>query len=467
MKSSFLLLLLIDLTTKFIAAADNLIRLPIIKHATPHSIAKRDNIPAIPLFNANAREYLIEIGLGSPAQMFNVTLDTGSSDLWVPSSSCPKSTCLYSRFIEKDSSTLNQTKRVFDVQYGSGSAKGLVAYDTVTIGNNLTSANHVIGLANTTSGMSTSSITRVSGILGLGFQGLLRDPAEDTFIQKLLRNQVIKEPVFSIYLNRQADYGYTGEIVIGGYETSRFTGTLNFLPVVNYNKRGQPNLGRVYSSENNDDMMYKYWTVPGQAVASYTSDGSKLYETRFPDVQPAILDTGTTLSYLPQDNVIEILETITKDYAPLKLNGGAVQAYQVNCSDFTTQEMWFDFQFSPSVNTFSNSPVIIRVPLKELVLPQNTDDINTATTCLFGLAPISSGFLSSIGSGWILGQTVLRSAYVVHDMLEYQIGIGAAANGYFSPTMVASLSVTKLAFHHHYCSVFLSLLIIIINSLLV
>lgn len=75
MKSSFLLLLLIGLTTKCIAT-DDLIRLPIIKHATPH-IAKRDNIPAIPLFNANAREYLIEIGLGSPAQMFNVTLDTG------------------------------------------------------------------------------------------------------------------------------------------------------------------------------------------------------------------------------------------------------------------------------------------------------------------------------------------------------------------------------------------------------
>lgn len=359
---------------------------------------------------------------------------------------------------------MNQTKKVFDVQYGSGSAKGLVAYDTVTIGNNLTSTEHVFGLASTTSGMSTSSSsTKVSGILGLGFQGLLRDPTEDTFIQKLLKNQVIKEPVFSIYLNRQADYGYTGEIVIGGYETSRFTGTLNFLPVVNYNKQGQPNLGRVYT-ENNDDTMYKYWTVPGQAVASYTSDGSKIYETQFLDVQPAILDTGTTLSYLPQENVVEILETITKDYAPLKLNGGAVQAYQVNCSDFTLQEMWFDFQFSPAANAFSNSPVIIRVPLKELVLPQNTDDINTATTCLFGLAPISSGFLSSIGSGWILGQTVLRSAYVVHDMLEYQIGIGAAANGYFSPTMVASLSVTNIANYHHYYTVFLSLFIIIINK---
>lgn len=74
MKSLFLLLLLIDLTTK--CTATDLIRLPIIKHATAH-IAKRDNIPAIPLFNANAREYLIEIGLGTPPQMFNVTLDTG------------------------------------------------------------------------------------------------------------------------------------------------------------------------------------------------------------------------------------------------------------------------------------------------------------------------------------------------------------------------------------------------------
>lgn len=61
-----------------ILCTDNLIRLPIIHQQTNTLLLqKRDNIPIIPLYNANAKEYLIEIGIGSPAQLFNVTLDTG------------------------------------------------------------------------------------------------------------------------------------------------------------------------------------------------------------------------------------------------------------------------------------------------------------------------------------------------------------------------------------------------------
>jgi hypothetical protein len=340
--------------------------------------------------------------------------------------------------MESASSTLNTTKIAFNANYGSGSAQGARVYDSITINNNLTSLNQVMGLAQSTTGMSSSSLSneRASGILGLGFAGLMQDPSNDTpFLTNLVKNKVIKEPVFSIYLNKQGDYGYTGEIVIGGYETNRFTGQLSFLPVVNYDSTsGKPNLGQTYSSSSTSNNIYKYWTAPGQAIATYKSDGTKLYETQFNDLQPAILDTGTTLSYLPGDVVLAILGSITSNYQPLKLNSGTIQAYQVNCSDFTQQQQWFDFQFSPLANSFSNSPVIIRVPLSELVLPQDTNNISTSTVCLFGLAPISSGFLNSIGSGWIIGQTVLRSAYVVHDMLGLQLGIGAAANGYYSPT---------------------------------
>lgn len=59
--------------------SNGIIRLPIVQQQTNHrnQYSRRDNIPAIALFNANAREYLIEIGIGTPPQKFNVTLDTG------------------------------------------------------------------------------------------------------------------------------------------------------------------------------------------------------------------------------------------------------------------------------------------------------------------------------------------------------------------------------------------------------
>lgn len=325
------------------------------------------------------------------------------------------------------------TSSTFSVQYGSGAAQGIVIHDTVTINKNISSSNQVMGLANNTQGMSgpSQSNEKASGILGLAFTALMQDPTQDVpFILNLLKNKVIKEPVFSIYLNRQGDYGYTGEIVIGGYETSRFTGQLNFLPLVTYDDSGKANIGTTGSNTG----IHKYWTVPGQAIAMYDISGKQLYETKLDQLEPVILDTGTTLSYLPLATVIALLDRVTSNYTALSLNSGTIQAYQVNCLDFTRQHLWFDFQFSPSTSSFSTAPVIIRVPLNEMVLPQDTNNISTATTCLFGMAPISTGFLSSVGSGWILGQTVLRSAYVVHDMLGLQVGVGAAANGYHSPT---------------------------------
>ena len=89
-------------------------------------------------------EYYGPITIGSPGQPFQVLFDTGSSNLWVPCSSCPanETACrMHARFDCAESSSCEATQTPCNLTYGSGAMSGHVDYDRVCV-SGLKSASH-------------------------------------------------------------------------------------------------------------------------------------------------------------------------------------------------------------------------------------------------------------------------------------------------------------------------------------
>lgn len=283
------------------------------------------------LFNAFGREYLIEVQVGTPAQAFNLTLDTGSSELWVPSTDCAAQVCPYHRFDLKGSKTLNLTREAFSIQYGIGNAKGVYGYDTVALGDAIVT-NQKIGLVSKTQSILgvVANGVQSNGIFGLGYPGLnlVRGAHNDQpFAFSLLKQQEanLVDPVFSIYLNHYQQTGYSGELLFGGVDNTKFTGDLKYVPVVNYNVINHqpisPNVGSKNGTRSANGI-YLYWTVPGQSVST-----SKGYNYDIPDMAPFVLDTGSTMTYVPAN----VLSSMVKGLSQSIVYDAFNMVYRADC----------------------------------------------------------------------------------------------------------------------------------------
>jgi hypothetical protein len=162
--------------------------------------------------------------------------------------------------------------------------------------------------------------------------------------------------------------------------------------------------------------VYSSFTVSLSSLAVSSSDSSD-NQDYLSSTLPVVLDSGTTLTYLPSPVVKQIYATF--DAVDDTNNTGLVY---VNCDLLSRQkDTTFDFRFGDS------SGPLVRVPMDEMVLDNVKGyvdiglilpDLPFDDACSFGIQSLSGYYL--------LGDTFLRSAYVVYDLSNKKIALAQA-----------------------------------------
>ncbi|XP_059723610.1 embryonic pepsinogen-like [Haemorhous mexicanus] len=329
----------------------------------PHAFPNRTGVATEPLLNALDVEYYGTISIGTPPQDFSVVFDTGSSDLWVPSVSCPSLACQSHRMFDpSQSSTYKSTGLSLSVRYGTGEMEGTVGWDTVTVAS-LVDTNQLFGLSTAEPGRFFVHV-QFDGILGLGYPNLAADGITPVF-DNLVNQSLLQENLFSVYLSREA----AGSVVIfGGIDQSCFTGPINWIPV-SYQGYWQISMDSI--------------TVSSQEVAC--AGGCQ-----------AIIDTGTSLVAGPPSGIRSI-------QSALGARQGEYGEHSVNCSSIPAM---------PDVIFVIDG---VQYPVSALAYTEQHNE-----------ASCTSSFQDTSGDLWILGDVFIRVYYSIFDRANNRVGLAKA-----------------------------------------
>ncbi|KAL5539255.1 hypothetical protein UlMin_044841 [Ulmus minor] len=184
----------------------------------------------VPLKNYLDAQYYGEIGIGSPPQNFTVIFDTGSSNLWVPSSKCYFSIACYfhPRYKSSKSSTYTSIGESCEINYGSGSISGFFSQDNVLVGDVV--VKDQIFIEATKESSLTFVLSKFDGILGLGFQEISVGNATPVWYN-MVQQYLVDDEVFSFWLNRDPNAQVGGEIVFGGIDSNHYKGKHTYVPI--------------------------------------------------------------------------------------------------------------------------------------------------------------------------------------------------------------------------------------------
>ncbi|KAK5725400.1 aspartic proteinase precursor [Elasticomyces elasticus] len=310
-------------------------------------------------------QYFSDIAIGTPPQEFKVVLDTGSSNLWVPSQDCGSIACyLHSKYDHSGSSTYKKNGSEFEIRYGSGELSGYISQDTVQIGD-LKLKNQLFAEATAEPGLAFA-FGRFDGIMGLGYDTISVNHITPPFYT-MIDQGLLDEPVFAFYLG-DTNSGEDSEAIFGGINKDHYTGEMTKIPL----------------------RRKAYWEVDLDAI---TFGG----QTAEIEATGAILDTGTSLIALPST----LAELLNKEIGAKKGYNGQ---YTVEC---TARDSLPDLTFTLTGHNFTIGPY-------DYILEVQGSCISS----FMGFdIPEPAGPLA------ILGDAFLRQWYSVYDLGNNAVGL--------------------------------------------
>jgi len=190
-----------------------------------------DTTHSMPLHNLQDAQYYGEITIGTPPQNFLILPDTGSSNLWVPSSKCASSNIAchsHNQYTSSASSTYQANGTSFGIQYGTGQLTGFLSEDVVNVAG-LQIQHQTFGEAVKEPGI-TFVVARFDGIMGLAFESISVDHVTPVWYN-IWNQGLVEENLFSFWLSKDPNATPGGELTFGGIDSSRYTGNITYVPL--------------------------------------------------------------------------------------------------------------------------------------------------------------------------------------------------------------------------------------------
>ncbi|KAG2156946.1 aspartic proteinase [Suillus bovinus] len=311
------------------------------------------------------------VGIGDPATIYNLLVDTGSSLTWVNAASYVKT------------STSVDTGQAISSSYGSGTEYT----DTVTLGN-LTIIQQPIGV------ISESTFTGITvGVIGIGpldlTEGILRGSPPTATIPTVTDNLYIQDMISQIVVGvsfepTTSESDTNGELTFGGIDAIKYTGAVAYTPLT-----------------TTEPASY-YWGINESITYGSTTI---LSETA------GIVDTGTTL-ILIASNAFSAYQSGT----------GAIEDETTGLFRITSTQYsaLVNLNFNVGNNTYALTP-------NGQIWPRALNTYIGGSTDYIYLIVNDFGTPSGEGLDFINGYTFLERFYSVFDTTNSQVGFAATA----------------------------------------